>query len=377
MFGFTAKKEISPELAQEVHKLGCMLDNSDNVIMLADTTPENNIFYMNKTAREFFKRHRDTLNKRLSGGADVAHAENNSIHLFHSNPDRIRRLLANLAAGKQASYEAPIPLGEILFKTKIFPIWDANDSRKLHCFMASFQDVTKETHADLLQKQDRERRELLENRIEELSRDLNAIGDAIEMVAKETALASNSAESVLSETQAGESILTETNQSMNRVTEMVNQASENMVSLGTRSEAISKIVSTIKEIADQTNLLALNASIEAARAGAEGRGFAVVAGEVRNLAERTTKSTQEIGAMITEIQTAVRANIQTMKVGCGQVSHTEEKLGSAKSAMGKIVVEINNIRDTVIQIAHATQEQAVTSQQISSKLNELVHDKAN
>ena len=44
----------------------------------------------------------------------------------------------------------------------------------------------------------------------------------------------------------------------------------------------------------------------------------------------------------------------------------------AQHAMGKIVAEINNIRNTVVQIAHATQEQAITSQQIAGKLNDIV-----
>ncbi|OHX15072.1 methyl-accepting chemotaxis protein [Chromobacterium sphagni] len=371
MFGFASKTDKSAEMEQTIHQLQSMLDHSDNLIMLCDTSRDNVIFYMNKTARDVLAQHRQALNQRFRPGTDVANADAHSIHQFHKDPERIRAVFNDLANRRIQEHYAIIPVGEIIFKTKIFPIWDTREPDRLRCFMASFQDISAEEKARQFQEEANRRGEFLEARVNELSENMQAMSATIQNVAVQTASASESANLMLSEGKQGSAIINETSSSMKSVGGMVRNTADSLVSLGQRSETIGQIVNVIKDIADQTNLLALNAAIEAARAGEMGRGFAVVADEVRKLAERTSKATQEIGTMIRDIQNEVQQNVQAIEQGRKQVDATESDFQRAEQALNKIVEEINNMRDFVVQIANASEQQAATSQDIADKLAEI------
>lgn len=142
----------------------------------------------------------------------------------------------------------------------------------------------------------------------------------------------------------GAQVVQQTVEVMRGLAGQMQQAAEGIAALDKQSQIIGSIIQSISSIADQTNLLALNAAIEAARAGEQGRGFAVVADEVRQLASRTSKATEEIVSVVQQNQKLAERAVSVIESGKHQA---QQGLDLAAEA-GSVIVEIQDGAQRVV-----------------------------
>ncbi|WP_442100690.1 methyl-accepting chemotaxis protein [Pseudomonas sp. KB_15] len=190
----------------------------------------------------------------------------------------------------------------------------------------------------------------------------------VQEVTRNADQASQAAATADGEAREGNKVVEEAIVQIERLAEEVVRSTEAMTLLQQESNKIGSVIDVIKAVAEQTNLLALNAAIEAARAGEAGRGFAVVADEVRGLAQRTQKSTEEIEELVAGLQSGTE---QVASIMSNSYSLTDSSVALTRKAgvsLGNITRTVSNIQSMNQQIAAAVEQQSTVADEISRSI---------
>lgn len=190
----------------------------------------------------------------------------------------------------------------------------------------------------------------------------------VQEVARNAEEASQAAAAADGEAREGDKVVNEAIAQIERLASEVVRSTEAMSVLQQESDKIGSVMDVIKAVAEQTNLLALNAAIEAARAGEAGRGFAVVADEVRGLAQRTQKSTEEIEGLVAGLQNGTQQVSAVMSNSRALTDSSVALTRKAGLSLESITRTVSNIQSMNQQIAAAAEQQSAVAEEISRSI---------
>lgn len=256
--------------------------------------------------------------------------------------------------------------------------------------VGNLEDETGECRAaaDILEKQSNainNSSEMIAENMEQLSTSASTVAQMAEKVNEAVGgildkgdVARKALGSTMEATQTGQEDIEAVSREIMGVKEAVNELATTVSEAEALTARISNIISVIQEIASQTNLLSLNASIEAARAGEAGKGFAVVAGEIKNLADNSSRSAEDIAKLIKEVEKIIemtvsqtRENVDKIDMSVAVVDKTKGSFAVISDAVENIHDRVNGILEDIQQVDESAQTFAAISQEQMAGVEEV------
>lgn len=169
----------------------------------------------------------------------------------------------------------------------------------------------------------------------------------------------------------GETSVEKTVEEFNLIADQVEKSAVSVLTLSEKTQQISEILRTVRELAERSNILSLNASIEAARAGEAGKGFGVVAVEVKNLADQSKGAASQIQEIINEIQTAANTSVMVAEEASKRVDRGKEIVGVLRGRMQNLTEAVATVSRSAKQIASSANQQSIGMEQVALAMENI------
>lgn len=206
---------------------------------------------------------------------------------------------------------------------------------------------------------------------QEVARSVTTLNQGLEEIGENAEGSLEQAERSLEAALAGAEAVEDHLAGMARLIEMFGTISQEMNGLQEDSKGITEVMNVISNISSQTNLLSLNAAIEAAKAGEQGRGFSIVADEVRNLAQKTQASSEEIALMVEKIQGKTRRINAQLQEGTERLSDGQKAAQQVGTKFAEILEQIRESRGRIEKVAGSLVSQNAETERIERNIASL------